>query len=183
MTDPLDARVDERIARLEARAEIEDLLVRYTFLIDDHEFEALGELFAPDAEFGSPGSSHVGRAAIVANYRKLGELYPVSLHEARGSVIDFVAADRASGEVVGFSEQANDEHTVITSFRYADEYVCLDGRWLFGARRVRTLYAMTHAELAAGGLASPLRKRWPHREPARAELPAHLAGPATHSVS
>lgn len=53
MTESLQARVD----RLEARAEIQELLVRYTFLIDDHEFEALGELFATDARFGSPGSS------------------------------------------------------------------------------------------------------------------------------
>jgi hypothetical protein len=36
---------------------------------------------------------------------------------------------------------------------------------------------MTHAERAAGGLAWDLRKRWPHREPAPAELPAYLAPP------
>jgi uncharacterized protein (TIGR02246 family) len=171
MTDSLEARVE----RLEARAEIQELLIRYTFLIDDHEFEALGELFAPDATFGSPGSTHVGRAAIVANYRKLGELYPITVHEARGCVTDFLGDDRARGDVVGFSEQANDEHSVITSFRYSDEYVRLDGRWLFSARQVRTLYAMTHAELAAGGLTSNLRKRWPHRAPAAAELPVHLS--------
>jgi len=174
VTDSLEAR----IARLEARAEIQELLVRYALLIDDHDFDALGELFAPEAAFGSPGSNHVGRAAIVANYRRLGDLYPVSLHEARGGVVDFVAEDRALGQVLGFSEQANDQHTVITSFRYSDEYVRLDGRWLFAARQVRTLYAMTHAELARGGLAWELRKRWPHREPARAELPVHLAGSA-----
>ena len=33
---------------------------------------------------------------------------------------------------------------------------------------------MTHAELASGGLAWELRKRWPHRAPAAAELPAYL---------
>ena len=171
MTDPSLA---ERIARLEARAEIQELLVRYTFLIDDHEFEALGALFAPHARFGSPGRMQTGRAAIVANYRKLGELYPVTLHEARGTVIEFADPDHATGRVVGFSEQANDRHTVITSFRYHDEYVRLEGRWHFAARETRTVYAMTHAEMAAGGLREPLRKRWPHREPMRAELPAYL---------
>ena len=60
--------------------------------------------------------------------------------------------------------------------RYADEYVRLDGRWRFASRQVRTLYAMTHAELASGGLAWELRKRWPHRTPAPAELPAYLRG-------
>jgi 3-phenylpropionate/cinnamic acid dioxygenase small subunit len=174
MNDPALAA---RIARLEARAEIHELLVRYTLLIDDHEFEALGELFTPDARFGSPGSTHVGRPDIVANYRNLGELYPVTLHEARGVVLDFADDERARGQVVGYSEQANNTHTVVTSFRYDDEYVRSDGRWRFAARQVRTLYAMTHAELAAGGLAWPLRKRWPHRDPAPAELPAYLRAP------
>ena len=163
-----------RIARLEARQEIADLLVQYTFLIDDHEFDALGDLFAPDARFGSPGSTHVGRDSIVANYVELGELYPVTLHEARGSVVTFSDDEHARGRVVGFSEQANDRNTVITAFRYHDEYVRLEGRWRFAVREVRTLYAMTHAELAAGGLGWELRKRWPHREPRQAELPAYL---------
>ncbi len=176
MTDPLAAR----IARLEARAEIQELLVRYTFLIDDHEFSALGELFTDDARFGSPGSSHVGRRQIVANYRKLGELYPITLHEARGVVLGFTGDDRAQGQVLGYSEQANQKHTVVTSFRYADEYARVGGRWRFVSREVSTLYAMTHAEHAAGGLAWELRKRWPHRAPAPAELPRHApVEPAT----
>jgi len=172
----MSASLEQRVARLEARADIAELLVRYTFLIDDHRFAELGELFTTDATFGSPGSTHVGRAAIVANYRALGDLYPITLHEARGAVLEFDDDDHARGQVLGFSEQANDQHTVITSFRYTDEYVRVDGRWRFTSRLVRTLYAMTHAELAAGGLAWPERKRWPHRAPARAELPGHLAG-------
>jgi uncharacterized protein (TIGR02246 family) len=163
-----------RIGRLEARAEIAELLARYAFLIDDHEFDALGELFTPDARFGSPGSTHAGREAIVANYRALGEVYPITLHEARGFVLDFADDDHARGQVLGFSEQASGQHTVITSFRYSDSYVRLDGRWRFASRQVKTLYAMTHAELASGGLAWQLRKRWPHRAPAPAELPVHL---------
>jgi uncharacterized protein (TIGR02246 family) len=163
-----------RIARLEARAEIAELLTRYAFLLDDHEFEAVGELFAPDARFGSPGSAHTGREAIVANYRALGERYPVTLHEARGFVLEFLDDEHARGQVQGFSEQSSGEQTVITSFRYDDRYVRLGGRWRFASRQVRTLYAMTHAELASGGLALEQRKRWPHRAPARAELPAYL---------
>lgn len=36
-----------RVARLEAREQIRELLVRYALLIDDHEFDALGNLFTP----------------------------------------------------------------------------------------------------------------------------------------
>jgi SnoaL-like domain len=169
--------LERRIARLEARTEITELLTRYAFLLDDHEFEALGELFAPNARFGSPGSTHTGRDAILANYRALGEVYRVTVHEARGFVLEFLDDEHARGEVLGFSEQASAQHTVITSFRYSDEYVRLDGRWRFASRQVRTLYAMTHAELASGGLGRELRKRWPHRNPAPAELPAYLHNP------
>ena len=169
-----DESLERRIARLEARAQIAELLAAYAFLIDNHDYEALGELFTPDARFGSPGSSHAGREDIVGYFRARGELYPVSLHEARGFMLRFVDDGHARGEVQGFSEQASGRHTVITSFRYSDEYACQNGRWLFASRHVRTLYAMTHAELAAGGLAWPLRKRWPHRAPAPAELPDDL---------
>src|ERR1700729_3056237 len=111
--------IDLRLGRLEARAEIAELLTRYAFLIDDHEFDALGELFAPDARFGSPGNTHVGRDAIVGKYRAFGELYPITLHEALGSVLEFLGDDHARGEVLGFSEQASGANSVITSFRYA----------------------------------------------------------------
>src|SRR6516162_7383485 len=122
----VEESAEHRIARLEARAQIAELLAQYAFLLDDHEFEALGELFAPDARFGSPGSTHVGREAIVENYRTLAELYPVTLHEARGFVLEFRDDEHARGEVLGFSEQASGRHTVVTSFRYDDEYVRLD---------------------------------------------------------
>jgi len=173
--------LERRIARLEARAEIAELLARYAFLVDDHDFDSLGDLFTPDARFGSPGSFHAGRENIVAYYRARGELYPISLHEAHGFVLHLVDDEHARGEVQGFSEQASGQHTVITSFRYSDEYTYLDGRWRFASRTVRTLYAMTHAELAAGGLALPLRKRWPHRAPAHAELPAYVHGAGHHT--
>src|ERR1700732_675576 len=109
--------IERRIARLEARAEIAELLARYTFLLDDHEFDAVGELFAPDARFGSPGGTHIGRDAIVANYRALSEVYPITLHEARNFVLEFLDDDHARGQVLGFSEQASASHTVVTSFR------------------------------------------------------------------
>jgi hypothetical protein len=163
-----------RLARLEARLEIEQLLVLYTLLIDDHDFAALGELFTEDASFGAPGRLHRGRQDIVENYRLRAAQYPISLHVVRGAVINFDGgdvADLARGRVSGFSEQAGGGHTVLTSFRYDDVYRRVDGRWRFRAREVRTLYALSHAELAAGGLGWELRNRWPHRPPAPADLP------------
>ena len=65
MTHP---SLEARIARLEARAQIQELLVRYTLLIDEHEFDELGAV-RTGGTVRPPGSAHAGRAAIVANYR------------------------------------------------------------------------------------------------------------------
>jgi SnoaL-like domain len=169
--------LESRIARLEARQEISQLLNRYALHIDDHEFEALGRLFTLDATFGSPGRVTTGRAEITAMYADRGALYPISLHIVHGLVLDFDDDDHAHATVLAFSEQANDSQTVITQFRYHDKYVRVDGDWLFAGRNVLTLYAMSHAELAAGGLTQELRKRWPHRDPAAAELPVFFLTP------
>ena len=177
MTATAPISLESRIARIEARQEIQQLLNRYAVLIDDHEFDALGRLFALDATFGSPGGTTTGRDAITAMYTDRGDLYPVSLHVVHGLVLDFDDDEHAHATVLGFSEQANADKTVITQFRYHDEYVCVDGEWLFASRQVLTLYAMSHAELAAGGLTHELRKRWPHREPAAAELPVFYVSP------
>lgn len=166
--------IEQRLERLESRIAIEELLTRYALLLDDHRFDAVGELFAADAVFGSPENLHHGRTAIVANYCAAAVLYPLSLHEAHGLVLDELADDHARGTVIGYSEQASDTATVVTSFRYADRYRYESGRWVFAAREVTTLYAMTHADRAAGGLARPLRKRWPHRDPQPAHLPVHI---------
>ena len=138
----------------------------------------MGALFTPDAVFGSPGRLASGRAEIVANYRRLGELYPISLHEARGLVLEFVDDGQARGQVIGYSEQASVEHTVATSFRYDDEYARVDGQWHFAARRNPHALRDDPRQLASGGLARPLRKRWPHRPPGPAELPVHLVDEA-----
>ncbi len=171
------ATLEDRIARLEARAAIQQLQNRYALLIDDHEFEALGALFTENAVFGSPNGTTTGRAAITAMYTSRGDLYPISLHVVHGMVLELDDDTHAHAQTIAFSEQASDTQTVVTSFRYLDEYERVDGEWYFASRHVLTLYAMSHAELAAGGLTQELRKRWPHREPAAAELPVFFMSP------
>lgn len=166
--------LEQRIARLEARADIEQLLQRYTLFIDSHRFEELGELFTEDAVFGS----HETRTGIVEFYRERGEMYPISLHLALGMVLEFDGDDsppmRAHATVHGYSEQAGGGHTIATVVQYEDQYVREDGQWRFAVRVVNSLYALSHAEVAAGGLGWELRNRWPHREARPAELPADM---------
>ena len=61
--------LEQRVQRLEDRLAINDLVVMYATLLDDAQWEALGELFTTDGVFGSPHSTTTGREAVVDNFR------------------------------------------------------------------------------------------------------------------
>ena len=87
--------------------------------------------------------STVGRAAVVDFFRVRFDRYGATVHlpacpgpaRARG-------AHRARGTVVASAELATVDDTLVTSFRYDDDYAFDGGRWRFRSRAVRTLYAM-----------------------------------------
>jgi hypothetical protein len=47
-----DDTLEARIQRLEDREAIRSLVARYSLAVDDHDFETLGSLWAPDARYG-----------------------------------------------------------------------------------------------------------------------------------
>ncbi|MGY1616131.1 nuclear transport factor 2 family protein [Geodermatophilus sp. SYSU D00691] len=161
-----------RLARVEARLELQELLGRYALAVDDHDADALAECFTDDAVFASPNSPpSVGRDAVVDFFRVRFDRYGATLHVPHFQVLHELTGDRARGTVVARAELATADDTVVTVFRYEDEYARDGGRWRFRRRDVLTLYAMPLRELTAGGLAWPERKRWPGRAPSASELP------------
>jgi ketosteroid isomerase-like protein len=164
--------VSERLARVEARLELQELLGRYALAVDDHDAAALAECFTDDAVFASPNSPpSVGRDAVVDFFRVRFDRYGPTLHVPLFQVLHALDADVARGTVVARAELATADDTVVTVFRYEDEYAREGGRWRFRRREVHTLYAMPLRDLVAGGLAWPERKRWPGVAPSAAELP------------
>ena len=164
----------QRLARVEARLELQELLGRYALAVDDHDAGALADCFTRDAVFVSPNSPpSVGRDAVVAFFRERFHRYGPTLHVPLFQVLHELSEHSARATVVACAELATTDDTLVTAFRYEDEYIPDGGRWRFRRRDVRTLYAMPLRDLTAGGLSWPERKRWPGVAPSVADLPLH----------
>lgn len=167
MTDSLE----KRVRRLEDRFAINDLVVSYATLLDDAQWDRLGDLFTEDGVFSSPNSQTVGRDAVIANFKVKHAPFPVTWHDPHGVVVEIDDDDHARGTVIGYAELAGPESTVVTSIRYHDDYRREGGRWRFARRHVLSVYGMAVDEFVGGALGAGDRKRWPGRATSAAELP------------
>lgn len=101
------------LAELSDRAEIHDLLARYTLAVDAHEWDRLDAVFTPDAhldytESGGPADRYpVVKEWLAANLPLFSQHY---LHTLGQMVVDFVPAPGGSGE------EASDEAEVTAYF-------------------------------------------------------------------
>jgi hypothetical protein len=163
--------LEQRIARLEDRFAINDLVVSYATLLDDAQWDALGELFTLDSVFGSANSTTSGRAAIIENFKVKHAPFTATWHDPHGIAVDLIDENHATGTVIAYAELGATDLTLCTSIRYQDDYRREGGVWRFAKRHVLSLYSMPLSELAGGALGDRERKRWPGRPTGEAELP------------
>ncbi|HEY1972240.1 MAG TPA: nuclear transport factor 2 family protein [Pseudonocardia sp.] len=164
-----------RIRRLEDRAALEDLVIRYFVAADDDDTETLAATFAPDAEFFAGGACcGSGRAAVVAFIRDDRRNMGVTVHTQNYTLLTFDSDDgpddRASGIVGVHLELARGGSTVYGAARYYDNYVRTERGWCFARREIKMIHLGDWREVATS-LTSDLRVRWPGRDPAPADLP------------
>ena len=91
--------LERRVARLEAREQIRELVAEYSMAVDDRDIPTIARLFATDAVFGdADGTLTVeGRDAIAEFYTtRLGSMGP-TFHFPHSHRIDFVDDDNATG--------------------------------------------------------------------------------------
>jgi uncharacterized protein (TIGR02246 family) len=163
--------LEHRLERLEAKSAIQDLAVTYFLASDDDDFDRLATTFAPDATFAGNGfqSCH-SREEIIESFREARSHMGVTIHTPHYALIEFDGPDRASGVVGAHLELAIGEDTVFCAARYLDQYVKIDGRWLFAARELRFIHVGSWDE-AATSLTAEKRIRWPGAEPMLADIP------------
>jgi len=142
-----DADLLRRIDRLEARAEISELVADYAISCDDRDTVTLESLFAPDAQMKSKDGvmNAQGRDGIMdlfagpkGRFAVLGPTYHWT-HDHKVS-FDDKDANKAFGQVLGHAECFRNGQTLVAAMRYNDEYVRLDGKWRFKKRELAFFY-------------------------------------------
>lgn len=128
-----------RVARIEARKQIADLVSTYARTVDSRDGEGFGRLWSADAtyELGDPVVVNAGRAEIVAAIERTFAAFR-STHHLTGSLsIEFRPGGRASSisDVVAHVVYADGTPGVIAA-SYHDDFVRDGGLWLFSRRVV-----------------------------------------------
>jgi len=173
-----DSALEWRLARLEARENIRELVARYGLVIDDHDLPGIARLFTEDAEFCSRDGvmqAH-GRDAIVEQFVGRFKALGISNHFTHDHVIDLAEEDpaRGTGLVTSHAEVWRNGKALLAATRYYDRYRLEGGEWRFQRRELAFLYYLPVDEYAEG-LGSSLRQR-AYGEPRAADYPEALPG-------
>ena len=153
MTPDAAASLLRRVERLEARAEIGELVSAYAIACDEHDMDRLSALFTADARFDSPNGimKAEGRDAIAEMFVRMFRVRGPAYHWTHDRFVAFDDADPdgATGIVLSHAETSPDGRTSLAAMRYHDVYRRVDGRWLFGRRTIRFLYYVPAADYAS----------------------------------
>ena len=156
--------LSRRIRRLEDRAALRELADRYCLAVDDSDWDALERLFAAGAEM----VGQVGPHDVVGVLRSIRSGYGRTIHTALAQVLEFTDDDHASGIVPSRGELAIAGQTVLCAMRYLDDYIRVDGTWLFARRVLRFNYALPWADMAQA-MTGELPVAWPGTDPQPAD--------------
>lgn len=157
-----DAELLKRIDRLEARAEIAEIVALYCKSCDDREVPLLRSLFVDDAVVESKDGvmRSSGIDAVMEMYRGRFRALGVTAHWTHDHIVRFDEGDpdRATGYVAGHAECFRNGQTLVACLRYDDEYRRVDGRWKFARRTLAFLYYVPVEEYREA-MGDPLRQR------------------------
>ncbi len=135
------------VTQLRDRIAIEQLLRDYGRTIDERNFDAFGNLFTEDGEYGSGPSMTVGPEAIAEGMRSAFEsnifgFAEPNYHVFFNTVID-LHGDRATATSMSFYVVPGDDGSpeIAMMASYADELVRTEEGWKFQSRVVEGLMA------------------------------------------
>jgi hypothetical protein len=156
------ASIESRIQRLEDRAAIHALAVRYGFAVDERDYATIASLFTSDGSLRTNAGVSKGsdREAVVSYFRNhMPDLGPTN-HFVHGHhvVFDENDDDLARGVVSGHAEMVRNGVPMVTALHYIDTYRREDGEFLFKDRVQSYMYFVDVREYAdALGSPFPIR--------------------------
>ncbi len=169
--------LEERVARLEARTQIRELVGRYCFTIDARDVEGIGQCFTRNGSFRSHDGAMnaTGRDAVIDQFHSRFSVLGPSNHFTHDHVIEFDDRDPAvaSGLVNSHAEVVRNNEPLWASLRYRDQYAYEEGSWRFSVRTLAFFYYLRPAEYRTVMLSS-LRNR-AYAAPLPADIPESLA--------
>lgn len=128
---------DERLARLEDRDEIRELIARYAHGLDLPDREVFMGVWADDAVYkvDKPFGEIVGLEAIGAAWENFQQLFPYMYHHTMNMVIQGPNGDTASAVSFAIITGSDCEGTAWTaSCTYYDDFARINGKWFFTRR-------------------------------------------------
>ena len=152
------------------RQAICNLNILYARAVDDRDIDTLVGMYTPDGVFDRRGTRAEGSEAIRAAYVSSFHSYRTTLHSPHPGVTQMRSDGTASGWSHGHAELVTRGVLVLASFRYEDDYRCIDGRWMFARRSLTFMYAVPADEMA-GSFDGVDRMRWPGVAPEAADYP------------
>jgi ketosteroid isomerase-like protein len=152
------------------RQAIADLGVLYARAVDDRDIDAVVATYTADGVFERRGVAAAGAAAIRAAYVASFDTYRTMLHTPHPGVVRLHGDGTASGWSHGHAELATRSTLVLASYRYEDDYRCVEGRWLFARRSITFMYAVPADQLATS-FGTVERIRWPRTAPEAGDYP------------
>ena len=136
--------IEHRLARLEAEAQIRQLVARYCFSIDDRLRPEIAALFTEDATVRSADGvmNSTGVDAIMEMYEGRFRALGPGAHYMHDVQIDFVGdgTQEAHGRVSGHAELERNGQMMVCGMRYRDTYRNTPQGWRFHVREISFLY-------------------------------------------
>lgn len=160
----MNDNIETRVRRLEDRWAIQQLISNYGILLDNREYEAVGDLYTEDARFWQHAGNTTDartRQGIIDFYRERLSHAGPTYHYHHGFVLDFDDDDHARGIVSAHAEMGIEGRMILVGFRYHDAYVRgADARWRFSERETYFHYFMPADELP-DRYSDRIRRTWP----------------------
>jgi hypothetical protein len=163
--------IDECVRRLEDRAALDDLVVRYFLAADGDDLKDVGESFTEDATFASSGVvSATGRQGVIDFIAGARAHMGLTVHTPNYALYTFNDENHATGLIGAHLELVLGGQSLFGAVRYQDGFVRTGEGWRIARRDMRTIYVAPWIEVG-DALRSDFPVRWPDTAPRSSDYP------------